>query len=316
MRATRLSILPVLVVSLGLAGAAHGRVLEVGEGKDYKLPSEAIGAAKAGDTVSIQPGEYFDCAFVRANNLVIEGVGDAAKVLITDKACGGKGMLVISGDKVTVRNLTLTRARVPDGNGAGIRNEGANLTVDHVLFINNQNGILSTPAEPGTVSIKDSVFDRNGGCANGGGCSHGVYIGNATLLRIEGSTFSGTKSGHHIKSRAARTEVIGCTIKDGDEGTASYEIETPIGGSLVVRDSTLQKGPEAENHGTMIFIGAEGASQPTREITIENNTVRNDGSFNTVFVRNLTATDAMLKGNKISGPVKPLDGDGKVTPGR
>ena len=44
-----------------------------------------------------------------------------AKVVITDKACQGKALFVTVGEGITVRNLTLTRARVPDGNGAGIR---------------------------------------------------------------------------------------------------------------------------------------------------------------------------------------------------
>ena len=199
-------------------GVAGARTLAVGADKEFKQPSDAIGAARPGDTVQIQPGEYFDCATVRTGGITIEGVGDPAKVLLTDKACGGKGLLVIDGDKVTVRNLTLTRARVPDGNGAGIRNEAANLTVDGVRFVNNQNGILSTPAEGGTLLIKNSLFDRNGYCGNSGGCAHGIYVDRATLVRIENSTFTGTKQGHHIKSRAPRTEVVGCTIQDGEEG--------------------------------------------------------------------------------------------------
>ena len=310
MAATR--FLSLIVLAAIAAGPAQARILEVGKDKDYKLPSDAIGAAKAGDTVRIGEGEYFDCATVKANKLIIEGAGAADKVLMTDKACSGKGMLVVQANDLTVRNMTLTRARVPDGNGAGIRNEGANLTIDGVRFINNQNGILSTPQDKGTIIIKNSLFDRNGGCVSSG-CAHGVYINNANLVQVENSTFLGTKQGHHIKSRALRTEVVGCTIKDGDEGTASYEIDIPLGGSLVVRDNTFQKGAEAENHSSMIMIGAEGIQQPTREITIENNKVRNDGSWNTVFMRNMSATDAILKGNTFNGNVKPLDGDGKVT---
>lgn len=299
-----------------LAATAQARDLEVGAGKEFKLPSEAAQAARAGDRILIQPGEYFDCATLRANNLVFEGVGDAEKVLITDKACSGKGMLITTGNNITIRNLTLTRARVPDGNGAGIRNEAPDLTVDKVRFINNQNGILSTPSIPGTLTITNSLFDRNGNCANSGGCAHGIYVGESKLLHIEKSTFLGTKQGHHIKSRALRTEVIGCTIQDGEEGTASYLIEQPTGGTLIVRDNTMQKGPEAENHVAAIMIGSEGVSQPTREITIENNTFRNDGSWTTNFVDNRTATDAMLRNNRLSGHVRPLSGDGKVTPAR
>lgn len=313
--AARLKTLPALVLGLStvLAAGAQARDLAVGSDKEFKLPSAAIGVAKAGDTVKIYPGEYFDCAQVSANKLTIEGVGDASKILMTDKACSGKGMLVITGNDVTVKNLTLTRARVPDGNGAGIRNEAPNLTVDHVLFVNNQNGILSTPQQPGTVTVLNSLFDRNGGCVASGGCAHGIYVGGTKLLHVENTTFIGTKSGHHIKSRGLRTEVIGCTITDGPDGTASYEIEVPIGGSVVVRDTKMEKGPRAENHTAMIIIGAEGVSQPTQEITIENNTARNDGEFNTVFVKNITATEAMLKGNVLTGAIKALDGDGTVT---
>ncbi len=308
----------LLTAAFALAGGAgaHARTLEVGATKEYKLPSSAAAAAKDGDRIAIQPGEYFDCMTLGADKLVFEGVGDPEKIVLTDKVCGGKGLLITTGNGITIRNLTLTRARVVDGNGAGIRNEAADLTIENVRFINNQNGVLSTPQKAGTITITGSLFDRNGNCKNSGGCAHGLYIGNALSLRIDRTTFLGTKEGHHIKSRAARTEITGCTIQDGPEGTASYLIEVPIGGTLIVRDSTLQKGPEAENHSAAIVIGAEGVSQRTPEITIENNTFQNDGTWTTNFVSNVTATDAMLRNNRISGKVNPLFGDGKVTPGR
>ena len=199
---------------------------------------------------------------------------------------------------------------MPDGNGAGIRAEGVNLTVDGLRFINNQDGILANPVPDSTIVIRNSRFERNGTCERA--CAHGIYIGGIKMLRVENSTFLGTKQGHHIKSRATRTEVIGCEISDGPEGTGSYEIDIPNGGTLVARDNRLEKGPHAENHGAVIILGEEGVTQPTPEITIDNNTFRNDGSFPTVFVVNDTATEAMLKGNKLSGEVKPLRGDGSV----
>jgi hypothetical protein len=292
---------------------AHARTLEVGENKDFKMPSAAAAAAKDGDHVTIQPGEYFDCAVWTAGKLLVEGVGDPAKVVITDKACQGKALFVTVGEGITVRNLTLTRARVPDGNGAGIRGEGKDLVVDGVRFINNQNGILSGTTG-GSMIVRNSLFDSNGRCDTS--CAHGLYVGNLDLLQVQGTRFVGTKQGHHIKSRARRTEVADCTIQDGPEGTASYEVEIPNGGSVVVRGSTIEKGPKAENHSGAIVIGAEGVTQPTREITIENNTFRNDGSWQTAFVINQTATEAMLRDNQLSGPVKPLRGDGQVIAGR
>ena len=298
------------LAALLLASTAQARILEVGDGREFKLPSEAVKAARSGDTIQIQPGEYFDCATLGQAKLTVEGVGDASKVLITDKACQGKALFITTGADITIRNLTLTRARVPDNNGAGIRGEGAMLLVDGVRFINNQNGILSG-TEDATIIVQNSMFDRNGTCQ--GSCAHGIYAGHLKLLRVENTRFTDTREGHHIKSRAARTEVIGCTLDDGEEGTASYMIEAPNGGSLVVRDSTLTKGPEAGNHTGAIVIGTEGVNQPTREITIANNTFKNAGSYPTAFVWNLSATDAMLTGNRISGQAKPLQGDGKVT---
>jgi hypothetical protein len=130
------------------ACAAAPTTLHVGPGQTYATPSAAIADASDGDTILIAPGQYFDCATVPQNHLTIAGVGDAASVVLTDKTCQGKALLVTTGTNITVRNLTLTRARVPDGNGAGIRVEGPDLTVDGVDFINNQDGILQQCLRP------------------------------------------------------------------------------------------------------------------------------------------------------------------------
>ena len=301
---------PLLLTVLLLAAApATARVLQVGETREFKTPSEAIRAARDGDRVVIDAGEYFDCAVVAASNLTIEGAAPDGGAVLTDKTCQGKALLVTTGNDITLRNLTLTRARVPDMNGAGIRAEGINLTIERVKFVNNQNGILAAPNPQSTIIIRDSEFLRNGNCSP---CAHGIYVNALKLLRVERSKFADTRQAHHLKSRAARTEVIGCEMRDGDTGTASYHIDIPNGGSVVVRDTTMQKGPKSENRTGAIVIGAEGVNQPTREITIENNTMINTGSYQTFMVVNLTATEAMLKGNKLTGQVQPLKGDGEV----
>ena len=307
------SIIYLTLVALVLATGAHARTLEVGENKEFKMPSGAALVAQDGDRVEIQPGEYFDCAIWTANKLVVEGVGNPDKVVITDKSCQGKALFITVGQGITIRNLTLTRARVPDGNGAGIRGEGKDLVVDGVRFVNNQNGILSGTTG-GSMIVRNSLFDRNGACD--AACAHGLYVGNLDLLQVEQTQFIGTKRGHHIKSRALRTEVTSCTIQDGPDGTASYEIEIPNGGSLVARGNTIEKGRKAENHSGVIVIGAEGVTHPTREITVENNTFANDGPWETIFVNNQTATEAQLRGNRLTGSVDPLRGDGHVIASR
>jgi hypothetical protein len=294
-------MLRLLACLLLPAGAAQARTLEVGATMAFKTPSAAAAMAKDGDRIAIHPGTYFDCAVWTANHLIVAGIGNPDTIVIADKSCQGKALFVIAGDNITVENLTLANAKVPDGNGAGIRAEGRNLTVTNVRFMDNQNGIL-TGATGGTITIRDSLFDRNGTCEKA--CAHGIYIGAVDLLRIENTRFTGTKQGHHIKSRALRTEVTNCTIEDGPVGTASYSIDIPNGGAVMIRGNTFQKGPKSENHGAMIAIGEEGVTHPTPDIVIEDNMARNDGPWHTDFVRNRTATPALLRGNRLSGAIR------------
>jgi len=330
-------LLPLACLALPAAAAT----LEVGPDKPLKQPSEAAAAAQDGDHILIAPGEYFDCAVWKANKLVIEGTGKPEDTVITDKTCNGKGLFLTDGEDITIRNLTLTRARVPDGNAAGIRMEANNLTVEHVHFINNQNGILTNIGVKGSLTVRDSEFTRNGACSpacahgiyanigvkgsltvrdseftrNGAcspACAHGIYANDLDLLHVERSKFFETRQAHHIKSRARRTEVIDSDLQDGPNGSSSYQIEAPNGGSVVVRGCTIEKGPKSENHTGAIVIGMEGVTQPTREITVENNNFRVDGGYPSFLVVNQTATEAMLKGNKLSGSAQALHGDGEV----
>ena len=287
---------------------ANARTLEVGPDQDLKTPSAAAAIAIPGDTVQIDPGEYFDCAVWSEDNLKIEGKGAGA--VITDKTCQGKALFITKGNDITIRNLTFTRARVPDQNGAGIRVEGRNLTIEHSRFVDNENGILAGDSPQSRIIIKDSDFIRNGKCESA--CAHGVYIGHIALLHIENSKFFETREGHHIKSRALRTELIGNEITDGPKGTASYEVELPNGGSLLMENNVLEKGPNNGNRTAAVSIGAEGVTQRTDELVFKDNKFTNDDPHETFFVKNLTATEAVLTGNTFKGKVAPLSGDGSV----
>jgi nitrous oxidase accessory protein NosD len=306
------AIASIVTAALSWAPPAAAATLEVGAGKTYPTPSAAAAVARDGDHIVIAAGEYFDCAIWHANNLVITGAGPDATV-ITDKTCGGKALFVLDGDNITIRGLTLTRARVPDGNGAGIRAEGGDLTIEHVRFVNNQDGILSAPLPQSSIIIRDSEFIRNGSCQDNGGCAHGVYVSTLKLLRIERTKFLETKQGHQIKSRAQRTEIIDCDIADGPNGTASYSIDIPNGGAVVVRGTRIEKGPKSENHEAGLIIGEEGVTQRTPEIVVEGNTFEVDGTYPSSLVKNETATEARLTHNKLIGATaRALRGDGSV----
>jgi nitrous oxidase accessory protein NosD len=305
---TRLLLLAALCCVLLSPGDGSARVLEVGPQHGLKSLGAAAAAARDGDVIQIEPGDYADCAVWRANQLTITGKGDG--VVITTKTCQGKGLFVITGRDVTVRNLTFTGARVPDANGAGIRAEGRNLTVEHSRFLDNENGILAASDPQSTIRIIASEFAGNGSCEKD--CAHGVYINGVGLLRIERSRFLANRFGHHIKSRALTTELIGNEILDGDTGTSSYLVDIPNGGRVLMDGNVLEKGRLSHNPATAISIGAEGVKYPTPEIRIVKNRLFSRLSGSTVFVRNLTAVDAVLMENQLVGKIMPLVGKGSI----
>jgi hypothetical protein len=266
-----------------------------------------VAAAKDGDTIDIYPGQYVDCAMVRQHDLTIEGKGPG--VVMTDKVCG-KGILDLIGSDITIRNITLQRAHVPQANGAGIMAEGGDLTIENSRFLNNENGILSRSPKTAHIRIIGSEFIGNGKCDPD--CAHAIYINGGALLHVERTRFIDTHVGHDIKSRALRTEVIGCDLADGPEGNSSYLIEAPNGGALIVEGNTMEKGPNSQNPANVIMIGAEGVTQPTDELLFKGNTFTNDQAKPTTFVHNLSKTPAQLIGNVFKGKVTPLEGPGTV----
>jgi hypothetical protein len=294
-----------------LSPPALAATLDVGAGKTYANPSAAAAAAHDGDHIRIAAGSYADCAIWRASNLTIEGAGPEATI-VAGTPCAGKGLFITQGNAITIRDLMLSGARVPDANGAGIRAEGGDLTVERVRFVDNQNGILANTLPGKTIIVRNSVFIRNGTCEGRGGCAHGIYAGGLALLHVENSRFFETRHGHSIKSRAQRTEIIGCDISDGAHGTSSYAVEVPNGGAVILRDTRIQKGPRSENHTAALAIGAEGTTRMTPEIIVENTRFLVEGDYHSYLVYNLTTTEAKLKGNILQGHAQALRGAGVV----
>ena len=279
------------------------RILEAGPGRALTLPSQAAALTVSGDFVRIDPGIHADCAVWRASRLVIEATGPG--VVLTAKTCLEMGIFVIAGNDVTVRGITFAGATAIWHNAAGLRGSGRNLTVEHSEFLDNENGILAGGPPDSVLRITDSAFAGNGSCS--AACAHGVYAGAAIFLPdIERCIFRNTRTAHHIKSRARNTMIIDSRIEDGPDGTASYPIETPNGGNLLVQGNVLEKGPLSSNPRVAISIGVEGVTNPTDRLVIRDNVFRSDLPGRTAFVRNSSAAPVVLEDNAISGDVEVL----------
>jgi hypothetical protein len=164
----------------------------------------------------------------RKTTWVIAGAGPG--VVITDTTCQGKALFVVTGDDTAIRDLTLARARVPDRNGAGIREEGQGLILRRVQFVDNQVGLLAGAAGGGVITISDCGFE--GGGIGGDRPTFAVLVNAVSLLRIEGSTFKHVKGGQ-ISTSAVRTELSANQIaaRAGEEPAVGI---LSTGGHLVI----------------------------------------------------------------------------------
>jgi hypothetical protein len=296
-------MLCIWLVLLHLAAAAQARELLVGPTRVLKVPAQAATVAADGDIIRIDPGTYADCAVWTASRLAIEAAGPG--VLIAGKTCAGKGIFITLGANITISGITFADASVVWGNGAGIRAVGDNLTVEHSRFLNNQNGILAGGSANSVLRITDSRFVGNGACIEA--CAHGVYAGAPIhLLEIERCVFLDTRTAHHIKSRARNTVIRDSRIEDGPDGTASYLIDVPNGGNVLIQGNTMEKGAGTKNRATAISIGEENGRNPTDTLIVRDNVFRSDLPTRTAFVRNSTDRPAVLEDNTITGDVEPV----------
>ncbi len=246
---------------LALAPPACARTLVVGpalgqQGAAFTRPSEAAAAARAGDRIRILAGTYYDCAVWSADFLVIEGTGPDTR--LTDTTCQGKAIMVIDGRGVAVRDLTLARARVPDGNGAGIRAEGPDLVIQRVRFENNQDGLLAADQPDGVLRIEDSVFSGNGAAA-GPHPTAALVVGSWARLIVHGTTFEGGTGQAAILSNAALTRIEASRIAAVSPGEGAT---VQAGGGLEIEDTLL--GASAGPRGRHAAVLATPAASPGR----------------------------------------------------
>ncbi len=256
------------------AGAGHTQnMLLVGPGRDYATPGAAARVAVDGDVIEIAAGVYSgDVAVWRQNNLTIRGLGGRPHIKADGANAEGKGTWVVKGNNTTIENIEFSGATVPDQNGAAIRQEGAGLVIRHCFFHDNENGILTGGDPASNVVIEYSEFFHNG---FGDGYTHNMYIGEVNSFTLRFCYSHGAKIGHNVKSRARLNYILYNRIMDEQDGTSSYDIDLPNGGTAFIIGNSLQQGRHTDNP-TMLSFGAEGLHYSPNELYVVNNTFVND----------------------------------------
>jgi Right handed beta helix region len=287
------SLVPLIGVALAAptVPAAQARALHVGPGQKYRRPCQAIAAARPGDQIDVDargnPYRGDVCAW-STNHLTIVGVHGRAHVEAAGQSSQGKAIWVIAGNDTTIENVEFSGARVPDQNGAGIRQEGANLLVEHCEFTGNQEGILAADNPTSSIVIDSSVFAHNGA---GDGFSHNIYINHVRSFTLRYSYSTDARVGHLVKSRALRNFILYDRLT-GERGTDSYELDLPNGGLSYVIGTVIEQGTRTQNP-NMLAYGEEGDLNPDSRLYAVNDT----------FVNALGRGDAILVGSQVTQPV-------------
>ncbi|MGB7406283.1 MAG: right-handed parallel beta-helix repeat-containing protein [Pacificimonas sp.] len=312
-------------IALSFATVANAAILRVGAGQQYSTIQAASNKANRGDIIEISPGVYNQGAAFYDHELVIRAAPGSApgSVIVRNGTVQGKALFVTAGNNTVVDGIRFENGFVAQGNGAGIRAEGGNLTVLNSIFDGGEHGILvGGAADPShKVIVRDSVFTNIYSPQSPNALTHALYVGKSIgELEVTGSTFTDVATGHYIKSRAERT-IVRDNIIDDRDGSGSYLIETPEGGSLIVERNVLINGPNSGNR-TTIAHGFEtkkggGFVNPPGIVFIGDNDFTNfrPGST-TVFFENRTGEPAELHENTITvsaGSVDLARGEYRVT---
>ena len=194
-------------------------------------------------------------------NLTIKGAGTSATVI---DACrlADRALNIQTGASVTVRDLTITNGRAPDGKpGQGAGNSGDNggeggaifndgtLTLNHVTVSNSQAGGGGF-GEPGTGTSSGS-----GGFGGLGGNGGGIFNDTGATLNLVDSTVSGNSAGAGGAGGAGETGGTGGGGNggSGDDGGNGGGIDS-LGG-LSISGSTIS--------GNQAGVGGDGAQGGT-----------------------------------------------------
>ena len=269
----------VLVCLVALGHPALAATLTAGEGQTYPSPSAAARAAQDGDVIQIAPGEYFDC-IVTDRSITIQG-----PATLTDKTCEGKALLVLRGASSVVRDLTLARARVPDENGAGIRLEGRDTTIERVRFDNNEVAILG-----GTGRVTMIGCDITAGQAG----MTAILVGDAERLIIQDTRIS-VLHGLALSSSAGLTTVTGGTITTADRGAELAGPTILDGVAITLRGSAR------------VFARATGGG-----ITIRRTQLINETGAPAMLLLDWGPGRPVLEGNKLNPRDQEVSTDGAI----
>jgi hypothetical protein len=242
--------------------------LTVGPGEQYSTIQAAVAASQNGDVIQVEAGTYTNNFLTITDSITLEAVGGMVNMVETKAPTNLKGMITVGTDttapNVTITGFEISGVAIPakdGGDGAAVRYQSGNLTLNNDWFTYNQDGLLATPfvTGAGSITINDSEFGFNGTST---GQTHNIYVGMIGSLTVTDSYIHDAHVGMEIQSRAENNTIEDNRIFD-NSNTASYSISLPNGGDDIVSSNIIEKGLHSETSKIISFMQAAGTGQPT-----------------------------------------------------
>ncbi len=296
----------IYILLVCFSHAAYAKTWHVGPNLQYNYCSEVASLVNDFDSVVIHNNLYKNDKQVTwtKNNLTIIGLNKPileAGVLIENDQSNGKGIFVVRGQNIVIESIEFRNAKVPDRNGAGIRQEGCNLILRNCNFTSNEMGILCGTIPNCKTTIEFCIFKGNGSTFNPG-YQHNVYINNIdTLIFQYNVSLDAVAEGHELKSRA-KFNYIAYNWIANIESEDSRTIDLPNGGIAILIGNVILQGPQSANN-NIIGYGLEGLTNSgPHNLILVNNTIVNKkdkGSF--IHIPDIGCDSLIMYNNIIGG---------------
>jgi parallel beta-helix repeat protein len=225
---------PIAMMIALSAGGAQAKTISVAAGADAQERLQtALLDAKPGDVVQLGAGRFdlTDGLSLDVDNVTVKGAGPDATVLSFRGQKGAGEGLLITSDKVTVRDFG-----VEDSRGDGIKAKGSdqisfiNVRVEWTGGPNEKNGAYGVYPVTSTNVLIDKVVVK-------GASDAGIYVGQSKNIVV--------------KRSRAEFNVAGIEIENSYNADVFDNVATRNAGGILIFD--LPNLPQMGGHSTRVF---------------------------------------------------------------